>query len=263
MDQFLTRLMEPLLELLFPPRCEVCQELGRPAFCKDCRAEVLPLEPPYCQVCGAMLQPSPAHGPTCADCAGATRYFDGARSVGLHIGALRRAILNYKFHNARRLEDPLAGMLADRLRLETSLPHPLPVSELDGIAPIPLHPRRRAWRGFDQALNLCRKVSGLLELPLVEGVLTRVKPTLPQVDLTPQQRQENVRGAFAVPAGALEGRNILLVDDVYTTGATANRAAQACKQGGAVRVYVLTLSRPAPPWHPAALSLEPGDDDTA
>jgi competence protein ComFC len=258
-DQILDKLLGPLLDLLFPPKCEVCGKLGRPAFCNECREEILFTVAPLCEVCGTMVPPAAAERGRCPDCAQEKRYFDAARSVGVHHGSLRRAILNYKFNNARRLEGPLGKLLADRLAGDAVSPCPMPSGELHGILPIPLHPTRRAWRGFDQALHLCRKLGNLMDLPVVEGLLLRVKPTRPQVDLTPEQRRENVRGAFAVQGTPLEGRNVLLVDDVYTTGATANRAAQACRQGGAAGVYVLTLSRPAPPWHPAALSLEPGE----
>ena len=262
-DFVFDKLLSPLLDLIFPPRCEVCGELGRPAFCPECREQAQLATPPCCQVCGVMMPPAAAHRPTCPDCAGGKRYFDAARSVGLHCGTLRRAVLNYKFNNARRLEGPLAQLLATRLASDGEWPHPLPLSGLDAIVPIPLHPTRRAWRGFDQALRLCRKLGESRDLPVLEGALLRVKATRPQVDLTPAERRENMRGAFAARDSVLRGRNLLLVDDVYTTGATAHRAAQACKQGGAAAVCVITLSRPAPPWHPAAFSLEPGEEHDA
>lgn len=263
MNEILTQLLDPLLDLIFPPKCEVCGELGRPAFCPSCLEQLIRVTPPTCRWCGVMLNPQGHGGELCADCAGAKHHYDAARCVGVHTGSLRRAVLNYKFNNCRRLEAPLAKLLFQRLQEEAEAPHGLPLAALEGVVPIPLHPSRRAWRGFDQAQRLCRKLGNLLDLPVVEGVLQRVKATLPQVQLTPTERRENMRGAFAVKGDAFAERTILLVDDVYTTGATADRAAEACRLAGAKAVYVLTISRPAPPWHPAALAMEPGEPDSA
>lgn len=245
-----------LLDLIYPPRCEVCNVLGPEAFCATCRTDMVLVEQPYCRVCGLILQPSAARIDTCVECRSTRRrHFDAARAVGLHAGGLRQAVLNFKFHNRRRLQQPLGELLATRIHAEAELP----LATVDYLVPIPLHPARRQWRGFDQALYLSRELHERTGLPLLEGALVRTRHTTPQVQLTPDQREENVRGAFAPTSDALQGRNILLLDDVFTTGATANQAARAAKQGGAAHVYVLTLTRPAPAWHPAALSAEPGD----
>jgi ComF family protein len=250
--------LRALLDLVYPPRCEVCETLGREAFCADCLAQVLPHEPPECRLCGALLLRSPVHRDICPDCARGRRYYDGARSAGVHCATLRTAVIQFKFNNRRRLQEPLARLLADRIETEPGPPAGLPLAQVDCLTPIPLHLRRRQWRGFDQALLLTTELARLTGLPLVVG-LARTRPTTPQLQLTPAQREGNVRGAFAAIGGALEGKRVLLIDDVYTTGATANQAARAAKQGGAVAAYVLTVSRPPPPWHPAALALEPGD----
>mgnify|MGYP001005244782 CR=1 FL=1 len=254
------RLVAPVLDLLFPPRCETCAQLGRPPLCAECQAQIVFGLPPYCRLCGTLLPATAAPG-LCGDCRQERRYYDAARSVGVHCGPLRRAILQYKFNNRRALAGPLAELLATRLREEPTFPSPLPVSRLDCLVPIPLHVSRRRWRGFDQALQLCQRLSPLLGLPLEARALVRVRATRPQVQLSPRERHQNMRGAFAVQGDRLRGRRVLLVDDVYTTGATANCAAQACRLGGAAEVYVLTLSRPAPAWHPAALVLAPDEEE--
>lgn len=259
MSRLLAGATAAVLDFLFPPRCEVCGQLGRPALCDECRAAIIYGLPPYCRLCGTLTPPTAERG-LCPECQATRRYYDAARSLGVHCGSLRRAILQYKFNNRRGLEAPLAALLAERLREEPTFPHPFPVARLDCLVPIPLHASRRRWRGFDQALHLCRRLSPLVGLPVAERALIRVRATRPQVHLSPHERHENMRGAFAAPGDWLRGRNVLLVDDVYTTGATANRAAQACRLGGAAAVYVLTLSRPAPEWHPAALSLAPGEE---
>lgn len=252
-------LLQSLLDLVFPPRCEVCGTLGREAFCAGCRAQVLPLDEPYCRLCGHLFALTEARQTLCPQCREKQPHFDGARSACLHVGTVRTAILNLKFENCRRLEQPLAELLAERFRRETGEPGGLPWGGLDYLVPVPLHPSRRSWRGFDQALHLCRGLSRLVDLPVMDNVLRRIRPTTPQIHLTPTQRRQNVRRAFAAFGEGFAGRNLLLIDDVYTTGATANEAARAAREGGARSVYVLTISRPPPPWHPASFAMEPGD----
>ena len=252
-------LLQSLLDLIFPPRCEVCNTLGAEAFCDTCRAQVIPMDEPYCRLCGHLLQLSEARQTLCVSCREKPPRFDGARTVGLHTGTLRRAVLNFKFENRRQLQEPLGQLLADRFARELETEGGLPWKLVEALVPVPLHPKRRAWRGFDQALYLAQAMSARCGVPVVSDGMVRVRPTTPQVELSPQERHENVRKAFAPVGEVLRGRNILLIDDVYTTGATASEAARAAKTGGARHVYVLTISRPPPGWHPAAFAMEPGE----
>lgn len=246
-------ILQSLLDLIYPPRCEVCGVLGPLALCHTCASDMVLVEAPYCQRCG-LLQPVGTPQSTCPDCRDHRLHYDAARCVGLHTGSLRRAILNFKFENRRRLQEPLGALLAQRIEEEPVLP----LGQVDCLVPVPLHPSRRNWRGFDQALYLARGVEKRLGLPVLSDGLIRTRPTTPQVQLSPTQRHENIKGAFA-GRPSLQGKKILLLDDVFTTGATVNEAAKAARQSGATRVYVLTISRPAPPWHPAAIIGQPGD----
>jgi competence protein ComFC len=250
--------LQALLDLVYPPRCEVCDALGEQAFCAACLAQVSRHAPPECRKCGALLPRSAIARDVCGECRDTRYYHEGARSVGLHVGTLRTAVIQFKFENRRRLQEPLARLLAERMRTEPEPPQGLPLRAADLIVPVPLHPRRRQWRGFDQAHLLALELSRMTGVPMVTG-LARTRPTTPQLQLSPHQRAENVRGAFAPLGDVLQGRRILLLDDVYTTGATINQAARAAKAGGAAEVYALTVSRPPPGWHPAAMALEPGD----
>lgn len=248
-----------VLDLLFPPRCEVCDTLGEQALCDACHAEILRLDEPYCRLCGQLLQLSEARQTLCRSCRETPPRFDGARSVGLHCGTLRQAVLNYKFENRRRLQEPLGELLAARFRQELETEGGLPWRLVEALVPVPLHSTRRDWRGFDQALQLAQVMSERCGVPVLANAMERVRPTTPQVELSPRERQENMRRAFAPVGEALQGRNLLLIDDVYTTGATASEAARAAKTGGAKHVYVLTISRPPPSWHPASFAMEPGE----
>lgn len=187
----------------------------------------------------------------CGPCRHNPPRFDAARSVGLHLGPLRQGVLRFKFTRRRELLEPLAELLADRVQAEIANSSGLPWANLTGIVPVVLHPHRRRWRGFDQAILLSRRLSTLVDIPCRDNILIRQKDTKPQVDLTPSQRHENMRGAFAVADNAaVTGGSFLLIDDVYTTGSTMNAAARVLRRAGAQAVYALAITHAVPQWHP-------------
>jgi ComF family protein len=114
----------------------------------------------------------------------------------------------------------------------------------DVILPVPLHPKRLRWRGFNQSVLLARQISRVYQVPLDCFTLYRTKDTPPQTQLPEEDRRKNMREAFALnPQRPVEGKCVLLVDDVYTSGATVNECSRVLKQGGAEEIYVLTLAR--------------------
>jgi ComF family protein len=114
----------------------------------------------------------------------------------------------------------------------------------DLIVPVPLHPKRLRWRGFNQSVLLARQVSSACRAPMDPFVLRRRRETAPQTQLTEEERRKNMRGAFSVhPDRHIEDLRILLIDDVYTSGATVDECSRALRRGGAKAVYVLTLAR--------------------
>jgi ComF family protein len=116
----------------------------------------------------------------------------------------------------------------------------------DLIVPVPLHPKRLRWRGFNQSVLLARQVSRAYATPMDLFVLARCRETPPQTQLSEEERRKNMRGAFAVNARtSIKEKTILLVDDVYTSGATVNECSRALRRAGAKGVYVLTLARAA------------------
>jgi ComF family protein len=176
---------------------------------------------------------------------------------------MRRAVIAYKFHGRQDLAEPLGEMLYQRFLNEFARPHRLDFDHVDAIVPTVLHPERRRWRGYDQAVLLAAELAKRTGKPLWDDVLERVKHTRPLVNMGPQDRAREMEGAFcAQKTWKLKGTSLLLVDDVCTTGATLSAAAQALKQGGATTVYGLTLTRAAPGWHPKhAESLQRDDPD--
>jgi ComF family protein len=114
----------------------------------------------------------------------------------------------------------------------------------DLVVPVPLHPRRLRWRGFNQSVLLARQVSCAYDMPMDPFVLVRHRETPPQTQLTEEERRRNMHGAFSLnPDRPIEDKKILLIDDVYTSGATVNECSRTLRRGGAAEVYVLTLAR--------------------
>jgi ComF family protein len=243
-----------VLELVYPPRCGVCQRLGEPALCPACEAEIEYLEPPYCYGCGKALLPVTEEAALCGECRLQPPDWVGARAVGLHHGVLRAAVLAMKFERRRELVEPLGRMLAERLEAEEGYPRPLDFGRVEALVPVPLHPRRRAERGFDQAVLMAREVGKRTGLGLAEDLLVRVKHTERQSGLSEPQRQKNLRAAFALtdPRKARGGR-FLVLDDVNTTGSTLRAVIKVLRAAGAMEIYALTVTRTLPRWHQGAL----------
>lgn len=232
---FLKKLGEVVADLLFPARCVVCQRLGA-WLCAACMAEIEIIHPPICDRCGLPLD---AHG-TDVPCH-IPPPLDGLRAFAFHSGPLREAIHRFKYQDLTALAGPLGRLMAGAW------------PALDGewipqvVVPVPLHPRRERQRGYNQSALLAMELAAALQIPLLEGALQRVKATTPQVDLDAEQRRINVEDAFRCQPGRLDGRAVLLVDDVCTTGATLASACRALKEAGAASVVAYTLARARPP----------------
>lgn len=249
-----------MLDLLFPPRCGACGAFSADPLCETCREAIEFIDGRLCLCCGTLLRdhiPESLPGALCPDCR-AGRLISAARSAGLHAGPLRDAIIAYKFNGRRQLADAFAQMLAEVVRREVDPAggSVLPLDLCDALVPVPLHPRRKHWRGFDQAELLCAGLAEELGMPMWGDALKRVKETRPQTRLSGVKRRENVRGAFRpVRPWRFRGRSFILVDDVFTTGATLEECALVLKRAGATAVYGLTVSRAAPRWHHAAFGI--------
>jgi len=174
----------------------------------------------------------------CSRCLRGRWHFEVHRSCGLYEGALKEAIHRFKYLH----EFPLLRVFGDLLypTLQT-LSRDYPV---DLIVPVPLHIQRLRERGFNQALLLARELSKRTGIPYPERALKKIKNTPFQTTLKGKERRKNVKGAFHVDKNEeIEGKSILLVDDVYTTGATVNECARTLLDGGAKSVAVLTVAR--------------------
>jgi len=227
-----------VLDLLFPPRCVGCGALGH-WLCPTCQEQMAPLEPPLCSQCGIPL----TRAGLCSACASHPLPRFHLRSAVFFEGPARQAVHRLKYRGQTAVAAPLARIMYEMWERER------PTAEV--VVPVPLHPAREEERGFNQAALLARELSNLVGLPLAESGLQRVRHTPPQVGLSRRERQQNVRGGFRCQDPALRGRQILLVDDVCTTGATLQAAAHALWEGGAGEVWAFTLARSRPGWEDA------------
>lgn len=236
--------LKKILDLVFPQHCISCAEaikLEEHVLCSGCIADIGFIQQPYCFKCGVPADLSyefPHKEFVCGVCRLSPYHFDRARSLGFYDTVLRATIHHFKYRKQMRVLTEM-DLLLEKYFLE--VPDFCPGFT---VAPIPLHFNKMKERGFDQAFLIARQVARVLKLPLEGGLLRRVKATNPQATMTRMERARNIKGAFEVNRPELlVGKNILLVDDVFTTGATVNEAAKVLKKKGAGKVYVFTLGR--------------------
>jgi ComF family protein len=215
-----------VLELLLPQRCVVCGLPGS-QVCPRCREGLPRIVPPLCERCGA---PTAWPVARCAECSGRRLAFASARAAVAYDDAVRALVREWKERGLRRL----AGLAADLV--VGSLERPGDTL----LVPVPADRDRSLKRGHEPAAQLARELGRRWELP-VERLLRRTRAGARQRGLSHDARRANVRGAFAA-ARPIQTR-IVLIDDVYTTGSTANAAASALRKGGARRVDVVTFAR--------------------
>lgn len=237
-----------LVDWLYPPRCRACGERihgpDREFFCAACRTRLQLILPPLCQICGRPFPDAGGGDHTCGVCLARPPVFGRARAWARYPreeaqdDPLRRVVQKFKYGRKVSLGKPLGRLLARGCEAF------LGELEADWIVPVPLHPQRLRWRGFNQSLLLARQVSRAYGVPLDPFILQRCRPTPPQTLFPEEERRKNMRGAFALdPDRSVRDKRILLVDDVYTSGATANECSRTLKKNGAREVYVLTLAR--------------------
>ncbi|MCX7994119.1 MAG: ComF family protein [Fimbriimonadales bacterium] len=225
-----------LWDALYPPRCVACGRLHADSLCPSCAEGIALIQPPACGRCG---MPRRDLG-ECLHCLGRTFAFDSIVCAGFYQGSLRRAILNLKFRRWRRAAAPLAQLLWQ----VWSRPEYTAWRQVDALVPVPIHPVRRALRGFNQAELIAQSLSQLSGVPVLMRALRRRFYRRPQVGLRQAERMQNVKDAFEVARPNLtQGRTFALLDDVFTTGSTLNACAHALREGGALRVVVLAVAR--------------------
>lgn len=230
-----------LTSLLFPGTCLGCalplSEAALTPLCQRCLEQLPRSRPPWCRVCGRSFARLGAGAEICLTCRLHPPAFACAISPFLYEGLVRTLIQALKYQGRLCILGLLNRLLAE------AIPPRLAATRLDGVVPVPLHPRRHRERTFNQSERLARGLARHLHLPLRTDLLRRASPTLPQAQLQRGERRANVRSAFASrPDRPIRGAHLLLVDDVFTTGATADACARTLRRAGAASVTVVTFA---------------------
>ncbi len=229
--------LQSFLNLLFPLRCVICAKSleadNKRHLCLGCWNKIRLVKEPICSKCGRYSTVSP-----CSDCRIRGFRFSKARSAGIYDGVLRECIHLLKYNRKTYLAKPLANLMVSSSGSDSFL------KGCDFIVPVPLYPRKEREREFNQSELLAREVGRIVAIPLSIGNLRKVKSTPSQTKLKQKERLENVKGVFRVKNPALfSGKCLLLIDDLFTTGATVNECSKVLLKSGVREVRVLTIAR--------------------
>lgn len=230
------------LDYIFPPYCLTCgsHEVYQTGYfiCKECFDSISFISHPFCLRCGKPFLTESVRDHLCGDCLIQEPYFNQVRALGKYEGTLEKIIHLFKYHQKFSLENIF------ELLLENNQKNGVNFYSYDLLIPVPLHVSRLRQRGFNQAVLLGKILHKKYQVPLQTTVLKRIVCTLPQVNLQVKERRDNVRNAFQVNGpGTVKNKAILLLDDVYTTGATMNECARVLKKSGASQVDGFVIAR--------------------
>ena len=221
-------------DLLYPPVCPICEKLLPPGTVihKECMERLRRVGGPRCPVCGRPVNDGARLCPSCRERRPA--YAEGS-GLFYYEGRLKDAVGAWKFRGRRRYASAFGFLMAAEGEAFIRRQGP------DCIVPVPMHPEKKRRRGYDQTEDLAQAVSRLTKIPVRGDLLARVAATEAMKELTPAERRKNIRAAFAKGSGDAAGLRILLIDDIFTTGATADACAGTLLQAGASEVRFLAL----------------------
>lgn len=219
-----------LVDWVLPPSCPGCGLEGE-IICNECESKIVRLVGKLCRFCGQAVRGSNI----CGDCRDRSHSYDAYRGYGLYTGVLREAILRLKYQNDVGIARILSQYLENVVLSSNWV--------FDMVVPVPLSLQKYEERGYNQASRLAKPLAVHLGKFYRPEAINRIRETSSQVGLDIQARLENVRNAFRADPKIVNGKSILLVDDVFTTGATLESAASELKIAGAKHVYALTLAK--------------------
>ncbi len=232
-----------LAELIFfPSFCEFCSSLlefpQERVICRSCWESIKPSSSFYCLCCGRFFE-GLGEPHLCQNCLDIRPPFSYHRSCGKYTGKLKDIILLYKYRHFQVLGKDLAHFVYRNLGRREEI-----WWEVEAILPVPLHPKRKKQRGFNQAQIIAKELARLKGIEFVSGRLVKIKNVPPQTSLVVKERKKNVSGAFGILRGEdIKGKVVLLVDDVYTTGSTIRECCSVLRDAGVTEVKALTVAQ--------------------
>ncbi|NLJ40363.1 MAG: ComF family protein [Clostridiales bacterium] len=238
----LFKVWESFLDIIYPMdiRCILCNETGEGitnyGICKACLGDLPFIQPPYCGKCGKTVT---RQGELCPDCRDSNHPYKEGLAIFEYRDGIRDLIHRYKYGGEKYLSMPMSRWMTKGLKTRNW--------SFDFVVPVPLHPARLRERGFNQSQLLASRISRDAGVPLLDKGILRIKNTPHQTKLNRQERLQNLKDAFAVrekdrALGTIQGKTLLLVDDVYTTGSTVGKCTDILLENGAADVYVITLA---------------------
>ena len=243
MKKFISKFITGLKDIIYPKTCLICKQdlasnCADELICVKCWTSIKKNTPPFCLRCGRNLDKKSLAKTYCPECLKNKMYFDRAFAPCVYEGPIKDLIHEFKYRKIDYLATTLSGLMVDFIR-----EYAVPINSMDIIIPIPLHPARLREREFNQAELLARNIASAFTLLVSTDNLVRFRHTRTQAELQGPDRLENVKDSFLVKMpDRIKGKNILLIDDVLTTGATSSEASRALKSSGANSVIVLTLA---------------------
>ncbi len=224
------------LELLYPNTCVLCGELSYYGVCDNCKTHNPLIHEPRCMRCGKPINSEEKE--YCNDCANGNKSFEQGRSLWLHSGNVKQSIYRFKYKNKRIYTKTYAYLFVREFGVWIEQWKP------DCIIPIPIHSKRRRERGYNQAEILASAIREELgnSIPVMTGVIYRKRVTIHQKKLDNHQRRKNIKGAFGMRNSRGLPRKVLVIDDIYTTGATLQEVSKLLQEHGVREVRFLTIS---------------------
>lgn len=229
--------METVIDRLFPPRCVICDRAlkqSETGVCHKCQPLLHKIESPYCMKCGKPLGDESEI--LCNDCSIRSHSYERGRSVFLYDSAMKTSLYRFKYHGRKEYAVFYATQMAHHLyRFLNDIPNSV-------LIPIPIHEKRYEKRGYNQAALIGAELSKITGIPMREDILFRVEDTRKQKELGVRERENNLKKAFKTYTNDVELNTAILIDDIYTTGATIDAAARCLKASNVANVYFVTLS---------------------
>lgn len=223
-----------ILEALYPPTCPICDRVEKPAvICPECRKKLRYIRSPRCLCCGKPVELEETE--RCFDCRRKHHEFEQGAALWAYTEESRNSVYRFKYQNCRVYAEVYGEELAKNLGGLVKM------WKGEALIPVPVHARKRRQRGFNQAELLAREVGKHLEIPVETGILKRSRYTRPQKELDDNQRRKNLEKAFIIEKNVVQYKKVVLVDDIYTTGATMDACARVLKEKGAEQIYFLCL----------------------
>lgn len=229
------RYLENIVNLVYPRRCPVCDDIVPVTdglICRECIAKVKYIKSPRCRRCGKQLFDENVI--FCKDCEKKKHIYECGYAL-YDYQSMRRSIYRFKYNKRNEYAKYYAKDICEHIGTE------IRSLQADAFIPVPLHPVRKARRGYNQAEILAKELSGLTGIPCYGNIVKRIVNTVPQKELDDRERQNNLKKAFHIPSDVVKLNKTIIVDDIYTTGSTIDAVARELRQHGVGKVYYLAL----------------------